>query len=89
MIVALIPAHDEAPRIASVVAATVDQLPVIVVDDGSTDATTVRAREAGADVIEQRPNQGKGTALRTGFRRALAEGADAILTLDADGQHDP
>jgi len=89
VIVALIPAHDEAPRIASVVAATVDQLPVIVVDDGSTDATTVRAREAGADVIEQRPNQGKGAALRTGFRRALADGADAILTLDADGQHDP
>ena len=89
MIVALIPAHDEAPRIASVVAATVEQLPVIVVDDGSTDATTDRAREAGADVIEQRPNQGKGAALRTGFRRALADGADAILTLDADGQHDP
>ena len=47
------------------------------------------ARAAGATVIEQRPNQGKGAALRAGFRRALAEGAEAVLTLDADGQHDP
>jgi glycosyltransferase involved in cell wall biosynthesis len=66
-----------------------EHLPVVVVDDGSTDATAERAREAGADVIELRPNQGKGMALRTGFRRAIASGADAILTLDADGQHDP
>jgi glycosyltransferase involved in cell wall biosynthesis len=89
VIVALIPAHDEAPRITAVVAAARELLRVIVVDDGSTDATAERARDAGAEVIEQRPNQGKGMALRTGFRRALADGADAILTLDADGQHDP
>jgi glycosyltransferase involved in cell wall biosynthesis len=89
VIIALIPAHDEAPRITAVVSAARKLLPVIVVDDGSTDATADRAREAGAEVIEQRPNQGKGMALRTGFRRALADGADAILTLDADGQHDP
>jgi len=89
VIVAVIPAHDEAPRISAVVAAASEHVPVIVVDDGSTDATAERAREAGADVIEQRPNQGKGMALRTGFRRAIAGGADAILTLDADGQHDP
>jgi glycosyltransferase involved in cell wall biosynthesis len=89
VIIALIPAHDEAPRITAVVSAARKLLPVIVVDDGSTDATADRAREAGAEVIEQRPNQGKGMALRTGFRRALAGGADAILTLDGDGQHDP
>jgi glycosyltransferase involved in cell wall biosynthesis len=89
VIVALIPAHDEAPRIGPVIAAAAEQLRVIVIDDGSTDATAARAREAGAEVIEQRPNQGKGSALRTGFRRALDDGADAILTLDADGQHDP
>jgi glycosyltransferase involved in cell wall biosynthesis len=89
VIVALIPAHDEAPRITAVLTAARKLLPVIVVDDGSTDTTADRAREAGAEVIEQRPNQGKGMALRTGFRRALADGADAILTLDADGQHDP
>jgi glycosyltransferase involved in cell wall biosynthesis len=68
VIVALIPAHDEVPRIAAVVSAALEFLPVIVVDDGSTDATAERAREAGAEVIEQRPNQGKGMALRTGFR---------------------
>lgn len=89
MIVALIPGFNEGPRIASVVTATLRHLPVLVVDDGSTDDTAARARTAGATVIEQRPNQGKGAALRTGFRQALADGADAILTLDADGQHDP
>jgi glycosyltransferase involved in cell wall biosynthesis len=89
VIVALIPAHDEAPRIGAVVDGARAHLAVLVVDDGSADDTADRARAAGATVIEQRPNRGKGAALRTGFRRALAEGADAILTLDADGQHDP
>ena len=89
MIVALIPAYDEAPRIGAVIRAAQESLAVIVVDDGSTDGTAETARAAGATVIEQRPNQGKGAALRTGFKHALAAGADAILTLDADGQHDP
>jgi glycosyltransferase involved in cell wall biosynthesis len=89
VIVALIPAHDEAPRIAAVIARTREFLPVIVVDDGSSDDSADRARDAGAEVVEQRPNQGKGMALRTGFRRALNDGAEAILTLDGDGQHDP
>jgi glycosyltransferase involved in cell wall biosynthesis len=89
VIVALIPAHEEASRIGPVVEAALRHLPVIVVDDGSTDSTADRARAAGATVLEQRPNQGKGAALRTGFRRALEDGAEAILTLDADGQHDP
>jgi glycosyltransferase involved in cell wall biosynthesis len=88
-IVAVIPAHNEGTRIAGVVQATTAHLPVIVVDDGSTDETTDRARAAGATVIQQRPNQGKGAALKAGFRRALADGASAILTLDGDGQHDP
>ena len=89
MIVALIPGYNEAPRIGAVVLATREHLPVLVVDDGSSDGTAERAREAGAVVVRQEPNQGKGAALRAGFRRALADGADAILTLDADGQHDP
>jgi glycosyltransferase involved in cell wall biosynthesis len=89
VIVALIPAHDEASRIGAVVTASRQHVPVVVVDDGSSDGTAERAREAGATVIEQRPNQGKGAALRAGFRHALTDGADAILTLDGDGQHDP
>ena len=89
MIVGLIPAHDEAPRIGSVIEVARAHLPVLVVDDGSSDGTAAVARAAGATVLEQRPNQGKGAALQAGFRRALADGADAILTLDADGQHDP
>ena len=88
-IVALIPGYNEGPRIGSVVRAALEHLPVIVVDDGSSDGTAARAREAGATVLEQRPNQGKGAALRMGFRHAIAAGYDAVLTLDADGQHDP
>ena len=89
MIVALIPGYDEAPRIGAVVEAARRHLPVLVVDDGSADGTADAARANGAEVIEQRPNQGKGAALRAGFRHALARGAEAILTIDADGQHDP
>ena len=90
MIVALIPGYNEAPRIGAVVEAASAHLPVIVLDDGSTDGTADRARAAGGTVIEQRPNQGKGAALRAGFRHALADDdVEAILTLDADGQHDP
>jgi glycosyltransferase involved in cell wall biosynthesis len=88
-IVALIPGYNEGARIGTVVLAALEHLPVIVVDDGSSDDTAARAREAEATVLEQRPNQGKGAALRMGFRHALATGYDAVLTLDADGQHDP
>jgi len=88
-ILVLIPAHDEAPRIGVVVAAAVLRLPVLVVDDGSRDETALVAERAGAHVVRQTPNQGKGAALRTGFRAAIAEGAEAVITLDADGQHDP
>ena len=89
MIVALIPGFNEAPRIGAVVGAARKHLRVIVVDDGSTDGTADIARSAGAEVIELRPNGGKGAALRAGFRHALEIGAEAIVTLDADGQHDP
>jgi glycosyltransferase involved in cell wall biosynthesis len=88
-IVALIPAHDEAPRIGPVIREAVRHLSVVVVDDGSSDDTAGVAAAAGARVIVQRPNRGKGAALRTGFAAALADGCDAVVTLDADGQHDP
>jgi len=86
---AVIPAYQAATTIAAVVRATAAQLPVLVVDDGSTDGTGEAAAEAGAEVLRQEPNQGKGAALRRGFASALEAGAQAVLTLDADGQHDP
>jgi glycosyltransferase involved in cell wall biosynthesis len=88
-IVALIPGYQEGPRIAAVVAGSRRYLAVVVVDDGSTDDTTAQAEAAGATVLVQRPNAGKGAALRAGFRHALEHGATAVVTLDADGQHDP
>jgi glycosyltransferase involved in cell wall biosynthesis len=89
MIVAVVPAHDEAGRIERVVEAARVHLPVIVVDDGSSDDTAPRAEAAGAQVVRQSPNRGKGAALRAGFAAALADGAEAVITLDGDGQHDP
>jgi glycosyltransferase involved in cell wall biosynthesis len=86
---AVIPAYQEGPRIGAVVSAAARWVPVIVIDDGSTDDTAARAQAAGATVLEQRPNAGKGAALRLGFRHALDRGAQAVVTLDADGQHDP
>ena len=88
-LLAVIPAHDEEPRIGRVVEAALRRLPVLVVDDGSSDGTAAVAARAGARVIRQAPNQGKGAALRAGFAAALGEGAEAVIALDADGQHDP
>ncbi len=62
---------------------------VVVVDDGSRDRTGEVARAAGAEVLTLERNRGKGYALRAGIERALAAGAEALLLLDADGQHDP
>ena len=88
-ILALIPAYNESAQISDVVGRTGKILPVLVVDDGSTDQTAAKAVEAGAAVIRQRPNQGKGAALIRGFQYAVAHGFDAVIMLDADGQHDP
>jgi glycosyltransferase involved in cell wall biosynthesis len=88
-IIAIVPGYNEGPRIGSVVQDARRHLPVVVIDDGSTDDTSSQATAAGATVVRQLPNQGKGGALRTGFRHALELGAEAVITLDADGQHDP
>lgn len=88
-IYALIPGYNEAERIRAVIDATKAFLPVLVVDDGSKDETASIAEAAGATVLRQNPNQGKGAALKRGFRWAMENGADAVLMLDADGQHDP
>ena len=88
-VMVLVPAFQEGPRIAAVVDGARRHLPVVVVDDGSTDDTAAQAEAAGATVLRQVPNAGKGAALRAGFAHALDHGADAVVTLDGDGQHDP
>jgi glycosyltransferase involved in cell wall biosynthesis len=92
----VIPALNEAATIGAVVAAVPRHIPkvarveVIVVDDGSTDATMAVALAAGADHVERhRRNRGLVAAFRTGMRKALAVGADVVVHLDGDGQHDP
>ncbi|HMR67675.1 MAG TPA: glycosyltransferase family 2 protein [Anaerolineae bacterium] len=88
-ILILIPAYNEAAHLGQVVEQALKQLPVLVVDDGSTDETASLAEQAGAIVLRQAQNQGKGAALRMGMRYALDKGYKAVITLDADGQHDP
>lgn len=89
-VMALIPALDAADTIGHVVTSAKKYVgTVVVVDDGSTDGTKAAAEDAGAHVISHGVNRGKGVALRTGFEYALAEGYDAVVTLDADTQHDP
>ncbi len=88
-IIALIPAYNEARFIGEVVKCAARHIPVVVVDDGSTDGTGGAAALAGAKVVAHSRNQGKGKALLTGFDYAIGRGVDAAITLDADGQHDP
>lgn len=88
-VLVLIPAYNEAGGIVAVVAGARAHLPVLVVDDGSVDDTASLAGRTGAQVLRQVPNQGKGAALKAGFRWAIEQGYAAVITLDADGQHDP
>lgn len=88
-IIALIPAYNAEPFVGQVIEAAAKHVPVLVVNDGSKDRTLEIARATSARVVDQQPNQGKGAALQRGFREALALGVSAVITLDADGQHDP
>ncbi len=86
----LIPAYNEAHRIESVVASARKYCrDVVVIDDGSTDDTGDRARALGARVLRHQVNHGKGASLITGFAHAHEQGYEVVITLDADGQHDP
>lgn len=89
---AVVPAYNAARHLPSVIEDIARHIPkerIIVVDDGSSDDTRGTARSAGADVVVHEINQGKGAALCSGGKRAIELGMDYIITLDADGQHNP
>ncbi|HEY7132923.1 MAG TPA: glycosyltransferase family 2 protein, partial [Candidatus Limnocylindrales bacterium] len=89
-----VPAYDEAenlPGVLDAIPRTVAGLPthVLVIDDGSADDTSAVARRLGALVVRHPVNSGQGAALQTGYLVAERLGVDIVVTLDADGQHDP
>jgi glycosyltransferase involved in cell wall biosynthesis len=87
-VAAIIPAYREEKHIYDVVRRTLAQVDhVFVVDDGSPDQTTEKARQAGATVLEHGTNQGKGAAIKTGLHHAMA--FEGVMLLDGDGQHRP
>jgi len=84
---AVIPAYNEEETVGEVVARTLRHVDeAIVVDDGSTDDTALVARNSGAVVVRNEANKGVLESLKTGFKSA---GGEILVTLDADGQHDP
>lgn len=86
----IIPAFNESKAIREIIIKVRKLgLGVLVVDDGSTDNTAEIAVSAGATVIKNKVNKGKGAALATGFHYALDKGFDAVITMDGDGQHAP
>ena len=89
-VAAIIPAYFEEKHVADVVERTLRQVDnVLVVDDGSTDATSDNARTAGAVVLKHEQNAGKGESIKTGLRYWLERGFQHVIILDADGQHLP
>ncbi len=89
MIGIVMPAYNEEKGVSEVVREAKKHGNVFVVDDSSSDSTAEKAEKAGASVLRQVVNQGAGFSTRTGVEAALKEGADIIVTIDADGQHNP
>src|SRR5262250_227619 len=86
----LVPAYNCASTIAAVVTGARHHVErVLVVDDGSSDATAAVAFQAGAEVLRHDVNRGKGAALRDGMETLAAIGVGRVLTMDGDGQHLP
>ncbi|MBP8591199.1 glycosyltransferase family 2 protein [Candidatus Shapirobacteria bacterium] len=94
-LVILIPAFNEEKNLGKVLKKIprkikgIDQIDVLVVNDGSTDQTAAIARQNGAKVISHQKNRGLGAAFKTGIDEALKMGADIIVNIDADGQFNP
>ncbi len=88
----VMPAHNEAPTIGAVLArlrAVVPDADILVINDASTDETAKVAEQAGATVLNLPINLGYGGAVQTGFKYASRKGYEAVVLMDADGQHDP
>ena len=85
----VIPALNEAATIATVVADACRYGTAIVVDDGSTDSTGALARDAGAAVVRHETSRGYDAAIDSGFAHADRSACEYVITIDADGQHDP
>ena len=88
-VVAIVPAFNEEKTIGLVIANVLNYANVIVVDDGSSDNTKFIAEERGAIVVSHQRNLGYEAALETGFAKANRLNFGIVITLDADGQHDP
>jgi len=89
-VAAIIPAYCEEKHVGAVVLRTLQQIrQVLVIDDGSSDATAENARAAGAEVVVHPKNLGKGESIKTGLRHWLERGLQHVVILDADGQHLP
>lgn len=91
-ILVLIPAYNAAytlPGLLERTVRTVSPSGILVVNDGSSDTTRVIAKDRGIGLIDHFKNRGKGAALQTGFDYALSKDYDAVITMDADLQHQP